>query len=48
MCPYRYYDVMRKSEDPIHLRYQMVLSVEKRGLKTTARDFHTSRNTVRK
>jgi transposase len=48
MCPYRYYDVMRKSKDPTHLRYQMVLSVERWGLKATARDFHTSRNTVRK
>ena len=48
MCPYRYYDVMRKSKDPTVLRYQMVLSVERWGLKATARDFHTSRNTVRK
>ena len=48
MCPFRYYDVMRESKDTTVLRYQMVLSVERWGLKATARDFHTSRNTVRK
>ena len=48
MCPYRYYDVMRKSKDPTQLRYQMVLSVERQGIKATARSFHTCRNTVRK
>ena len=48
MCPYAYYDVMRKSKDPRWLRYQMVLSVEKRGIKQMARDFHVSRTTVRK
>ena len=48
MCPYTYYDVMRKSKDPRQLRYQMVLSVEKRGIKPTANCFRTSRTTVRK
>lgn len=48
MCPYRYYDVMRKSKDPRALRYQMVLSVEKRGIKATAQSFQASKNTVRK
>ena len=48
MCPYAYYDVMRKSKDPRWLRYQMVLSVEKGGIKQTARDFRISRTTVRK
>jgi transposase len=48
MCPYRYYDIMRESKDPRQLRYQMVLSVEKRGIKATARSFRTSKNTVRK
>jgi len=48
MCPYRYYDIMRESKDPRQLRYQMVLSVEKRGIKVTARSFRTSKNTVRK
>jgi transposase len=48
MCPYTYYNVMRKSKDPRYLRYQMVLSVEKRGIKPTARYFRTSRTTVRK
>jgi transposase len=48
MCPYRYYDVMRKSKDPSFIRHQMALSVEEIGIKATARRFHTSRNTVRK
>lgn len=48
MCPYRYYDVMRESKDPRQMRYQMVLSVERRGIKATARSFQTSKNTVRK
>jgi len=48
MCPYTYYDVMRKSKDPRWIRYQMVLSVEKKGIKQTARDFRVSRTTVRK
>ena len=48
MCPYRYYNVMRTSKDPKELRYRMVLSVNRVGIKQTARDFHTSRTTVRK
>ena len=48
MCPYRYYDVMRRSKDPKHLRFQIVLSVEKIGIRKTARTFHLSRTTVRK
>lgn len=48
MCPYRYYDLMRKSKDPRHLRFQIVLSVEKVGIRKTARVFHVSRTTVRK
>ncbi len=48
MCPYTYYNVMRESKDPRQLRYQVVLSVEKRGIKPTARHFRTSRTTVRK
>ena len=48
MCPYAYYDVMRKSKDPRSLRYQMVISVETQGIKQTARDFRVSRTTVRK
>ena len=48
MCPYSYYDVMRKSKDPRYLRHQIVLSVQKQGIKATARDFGCSRNTVRK
>ena len=48
MCPYTYYDVMRKSKDPRYFRHQIVLSVEERGIKATARVFSCSRNTVRK
>jgi transposase len=48
MCPYRYYSVMRRSKDPKQIRYQMVISVERVGIKQTARDFRASRNTVRK
>src|SRR3972149_5897256 len=48
MCPYTYYSIMRKSEDKKQLRYQMVISVEKDGLKKTTEYFKTARNTVRK
>jgi len=48
MCPYAYYDVMRNCKDKKQLRYQIVVSVEKYGLKRTARTFRASRNTVRK
>jgi transposase-like protein len=48
MCPYRYYSVMRISKDPKQIRYQMVISVDRVGIKQTARDFRTSRTTVRK
>jgi len=48
MCPYRYYDLMRKSKDPRHLRFQIVLSVERIGIRETAQAFHVSRTTVRK
>ena len=48
MCPCSYYSLMRRSKDPKFLRYQMVLSVEKVGIKQTARLFHTTRHTVRK
>jgi transposase len=39
---------MRKSKDPRHLRFQIVLSVERVGIRETARMFHLSRTTVRK
>jgi transposase len=48
MCPYAYYDVMRNCKDPRQLRYQVVVSVEKHGIKATARAFRSSRNTIRK
>jgi transposase len=39
---------MRKSKDKKFLRLQLVLSVEQYGIKQTARNFKTTRNTVRK
>jgi transposase len=48
MCPYTYYTVMRQSKDPRRLRYLMVLSVDRGGIKQTALAFKASRNTVRK
>lgn len=39
---------MRQAKDPKQIRYQMVIAVEKFGLKPTARLFHTSKNTVKK
>ena len=48
MSPYKYYSIMRKSKDKKQLRYQMVISVEKRGLKPTARYFKATVKTVRK
>ncbi len=48
MCPYTYYSIMRKSKDKKQLRYQLVVSVEKDGIKPTARYFRTTVKTVRK
>ncbi len=48
MCPYTYYSIMRKSKDKKQIRYQMVISVEKQGIKKTAKDSKATRNTVRK
>jgi transposase len=39
---------MRKSKDKKYLRLKIVTSVERIGIRETARQFHTSRNTVRK
>jgi len=48
MCPYLYYEIMRKSKDPSYIRYQMVLSAKELGIKPTARLFRTTAKTVRK
>ncbi len=48
MCPYTYYSIMRKSKDNKQMRYQIIISVEKHGIKKTAEYFKTTRNTVRK
>ena len=48
MCPYTYYNIMRKSKDKKHYRYQVVLHAQEKGIKATVRVFATTRNTVRK
>lgn len=48
MCPYGYYTIMRKSKDKRFWRQQLVLSVEQHGIRETARQYGTTRNTVRK
>ena len=48
MCPYNYYDIMRKSKDKKFLRYQMVNYAKEYGIKPTAREFNTTVKTVRK
>ncbi len=48
MCPYVYYDIMRKSKDPRHYRLQMALCAKERGIKPTAALFQTTTKTVRK
>ena len=48
MCPYTYYNIMRKSKDKKHLRYQMVVSADSHGIRQTVKNFKTTRNTVRK
>ncbi len=48
MCPYPYYEIMRKSKDQSYLRYRMVLSAKEIGIKPTARLFGTIPKTVRK
>ena len=48
MCPYPYYEIMRKSKDQSYLRYRMALSAKEIGIKPTARLFGTTPKTVRK
>ena len=48
MCPYPYYELMRKSKDIKYLRHKMVLGAQEHGIKPTARLFNTSPKTVRK
>lgn len=47
MCPYKYYHIMRQSKDKKQWRYQMVQSALSKGIKPTARLFHTSPPVVR-
>ncbi len=48
MCPYTYYHVMKHSKDKKQWRYQMVHQALAKGIKPTARCFHTSPRVVRK
>ena len=48
MCPYNYYDIMRKSKEKKVLRYQMVMYALAYGKKATARYFKTTKKTVKK
>jgi len=48
MCPHGYYQLMRESKDPRHLRLRMVQQARRRGIKPAARLFGCSPNTIRK
>ncbi|MFC1512460.1 helix-turn-helix domain-containing protein [bacterium] len=48
MCPYAYYEIMRNSKDKRQIRYQIITHAEKNGIKSAARAFRTTANTVRR
>jgi len=48
MCPFRYYDILRDSTNPFNTRLKMAQSAFEIGISATARNFDTSRDTVRK
>jgi len=48
MCPYPYYEIMRKSKDKKYLRLKMVEYAKEHGNKPAARTFNTTVKTVRK
>ena len=48
MCPYKYYDILKDSTNPFNTRVKMVQSAFKVGISQTAKDFYTTRDTVRK
>ena len=48
MCPYQYTQIMKHSKDKKQWRYQMVHNAIAKGIKPTARLFHTSPIVVRK
>lgn len=48
MCPYKYYDILRDSANPFNTRLQMAQSAFAKGISQTAREFETTRDTVRK
>ena len=48
MCPYPYYEIMRKSKDKKYLRLKMVEYAKEHGNKPAARAFKTTVKTVRK
>lgn len=48
MCPYKYYDILRDSANPFNTRLKMAKSAFAIGITQTAKDFDTTRDTVRK
>ncbi len=48
MCPYLYYEIMRKSKDKKYFRLKMAKYAQKHGNKPAARIFSTTVKTVRK
>lgn len=48
MCPLRYYPMLRRSTDPIYLRFELVRYARDYGIKPAARQFGTTVKTVRK
>lgn len=48
MCPLRYYSMLRRSNDPIYLRSELVRFAREHGIKPAAREFGTTVRTVRK
>jgi transposase len=48
MCPLRYYPMLRRSTDPIYLRFELVRFAREHGIKPAAREFGTTARTVRK
>ncbi len=48
MCPLRYYPMLRRSKDPIYLRFESARYAREHGVKPAARQFGTTVKTVRK
>jgi transposase-like protein len=48
MCPVKYYDFLKDYANPFNIRIKMVQYSFQYGISATARQFHTTRDTVRK